>query len=185
MNEPSEVVEGEEEKDLLMEQLGQLVEEIASHGERMRDANGEEMTPAAINSELADTVMSLLVDLAEKTHAALVETRDYVNQELAPSVFDLLDAQGDGDGDDEPESMLLPEDSAELTALLLASREALVGGLESVPEEARPALQALTARMERALVRIHDITLEEGDEDELAEAPTEPAAKPNGANEAT
>lgn len=183
MNDQIEAAEGEEERDLAMDQLGQLVEEIASHGERMQAANTEETTAADVMRELADTVMSLFRDFAEKTHEALVETRDYVNHDLAPVVFDLADAQ-EGDGDDEePDSMLLPEDSAELTALLLASREALVGGLESIPEEARPALQALTARMERALVRINEITMEEGD-DEGDEPAPEIIAKPNGATSA-
>ena len=168
----------QEEVDLLMEQFKQLVQEIDSHGSRMREADDEAMTPAALNNELADTVMSLMLDLAEKTYAALAETRDFVNTELAPAVSEMMEEQEKEGDDEEPESVLLPEDAAEFAALLAASRESLIGGLPSVPEEARPAIMALAVRMERALARLLDITLEE-DEDE-DEDEDETPVKPNG-----
>lgn len=155
--------QADDERDVLMEQFQQLLAEMQSHGERVKQfaADGE-VTPDALASELSDTVMSLLLDLATISFNAVSETRDYVNLELAPAVYEMLDRQEDESDD----SVLLVEDAKELIELLTEYRAAFLLTLEALPEEAKGKVRETLARTDRALERVREITLDEGEEDE-------------------
>lgn len=158
-----------------LDQVTALSTEIRGHQKRLSELRGQLPADPAkavqlLANEVCDTLMSLLADFSEATTNTLVDERDYMQTEIYPAVFPDGDPD-DPDADDEEDSILSIDDSAELTALLAGYRTMLAAGLANLQPDADPStstqLEALIGRVDAAQKRIIEIT----EDDESPETP--------------
>lgn len=168
-----------------LEETAALIEEIESHQERLRAmVAGGEMTAEVLASEVAETFMSLLGDLARNSTDVMIEVREYLDREVGPALTEMderfaeLEERDSGD-----DSQLVPEDSQLFMQLFQWMRGAIedteTRAREGGDETAMQALAVLRADVEKAIARVAEITMED--------EPDEPAPvrqRVNGAPEA-
>jgi len=141
-----------------LERLNAVLTEIEAHAVRLaRQAKLNSATPATIMQEIAETVMPLLKDFAILSFKESVTVREYLHSEIEPL---LQEVAGQGD------SALQPEDAAMIMQRLLAYRSLLDGAKERVVGDEKAKVESELAELDRALARVAEITVEEGEDGE-------------------
>lgn len=138
-----------------LERLNAVVNEIEAHNQRLvREAKLARATPASIMQEVTETVMPLMKDFAVRAFAEVLAIRSYIHEHVEPALSQL----------NEPDSLLLPEDSSLIMQRLLAYREILEGLSGQAVGEDKVKMLGELAEVDKALARVAEITVEDDDE---------------------
>lgn len=154
--------------------MGELHSHISRVGKLVKSLPREQQN---LGSEIAETLLPLVLDVAKVAFSGYAELRQYIAEEVDP----YLDEDAPPDGD----SLLTHEDAQNFRELLTFLRDTLGQSAANMPPDAPPdarqIVEQTVARTEAAIARVAEI--EEEDEDDApaagaeAESPAdEPAA---------